>query len=318
MLANARIALYSQSLLPDLRADTGLHYDDARDGIAKVYWSQQELTVGTAASELMQDLGVQFERWSAEKLIAREPSLAPIAGRLAGALYYPSDETGDACLFTRRLGEHCRRLGVEVLTNTTVRRLQRAGNRISAVITDSGPIEAEQIVLATGAEASLLGRPLGLRIPVEPVKGYSITLHTRGLTGLPRLPLIDDLHKVVATPLGDRLRVAGTAEFTGYDTSINPRRIQLLLSQLGGLLPEQRATLAKVERTDWACLRPMTPDGVPIIGPSTIDNLWLNLGAGHLGWTFATGMGRMLADMLAGRKPELAPEAYSPERRTVR
>lgn len=312
--ANTRLARYSLSLMADIQADTGLAYDAAQTGIAKLFWTPGELAAAMRESELLQELGIPYLRWSTDELIAREPALGPIAHRLAGALYYPDDRTGDACLFTRGLGEHCRRRGVTVLTGTVVRRLERRGRRIAAVVTDVGELEAEHVVLANGPEAPWLARSLGLRLPIEPVKGYSITIDGRGLDGLPRLPLIDDRHKVVATPLGQRLRVAGTAEFAGHDTAIRPRRIQLLLTQLGALLPQQAAMLAAAPRRDWACLRPMTPDGVPVIGASGLDNLWLNVGAGHMGWTFAAGMGRMLADLLAGRPTALPPEPYRADR----
>ena len=312
--ANAALALYSQRLMAEIRQDTGLAYDDARAGIVKLGWSRRELTAATREAALMRELGADFESWDVETLLAREPALLPVASRLAGALYFPHDETGDACLFTRRLGEHGRRLGVEVRTSAPVRWLERRGERIVAVHTDDEAIEADGYVLATGAEAGLLARTLGLRLPVEPVKGYSITVEGRGIEGLPRLPLIDDLHKVVLTPLGARLRMAGTAEFTGFDTSVNPRRVALLLEQLGGLLPAHKEALIAAPRTDWACLRPMTPDGVPIVGPSGIENLWLNVGAGHMGWTFAAGLGRMLADQVAGRATALDAGAYALQR----
>lgn len=317
MLANTRLARYSQSLMQELRLQLGLRYDDARTGIAKVCWSARELEQASADSKLMQELGVSYLRWSRDELIAREPALTPVARQLAGGLYYPGDEIGDACRFTRALGEACRDLGVEVLTETTVRALTTAGRKITAVATDRGPLQAGQVVLATGAECGRLARSLGLRVPVEPVKGYSITIDGHGIDGLPRLPLIDDHHKVVLTPLGQRLRMAGTAEFTGFDTAVNPRRIDLLLRQLGRLLPERQAQLASAPRTDWACLRPMTPDGVPILGPSPIGNLWFALGGGHMGWTLAAAMGKLVTDMLAGRQPELDASPYRPGRRSL-
>lgn len=316
-LANTALARYSQGLMAGIRDEAGLSYGDARTGIAKLFWSARDLAAGKAGAELIRELGVDYQSWSTEALIAREPALAPIAHRLAGALYYPGDEIGDACLFTRRLGEHCRRLGVDIRTGVTVQRLQRSGRRIGSVMTDAGPIEADQVVLATGAEAAILARPLGLRLPVEPVKGYSITIDGAGIEGLPRLPLIDDYHKVVLTPLGPRLRMAGTAEFTGFDTRVNARRIALLLRQLGELLPAQHAALSAAPRTDWACLRPMTPDGVPIIGPTPIENLWLNVGAGHMGWTLAAGLGKLLADLMAGRRPALEAAQYRLGRRSL-
>jgi D-amino-acid dehydrogenase len=317
-LANTRLARYSQALMADIRADADPSYAAARSGIAKLFWNAKDLAAAVRFSDVLQEIGVPYRRWSTAELVRHEPALAANAHRLAGALYYPDDETGDTCLFTRGLGDHCRRIGVTIRTGTPVRRLERSGKRIAAVVTEDDRLVPDQVVLASGPEAPRLTRPLGLRLPIEPVKGYSVTIDGRGIDGLPRLPLIDDRHKVVATPLGERLRAAGTAEFTGFDTSINERRIQLLLAQLGAILPQHAARLPTAPRTDWACLRAMTPDGVPIIGPSPIENLWLNVGAGHMGWTLAAGMGRLLADLLAGRPPALASAPYSFERLSPR
>lgn len=318
LLANTRLARYSQQLMTELRHDTGIHYDDARRGIVKLFWGLDELIAAVRVSDALQDIGVPYQRWSIEELIAQEPALAPNVHRLAGALFYPGDETGDACMFTRRLGEHLqRRLGVSVLMGCAVRGLERLGNRIAAVITDAERLEADHVVLASGPEAPLLVRSAGLRLPIEPVKGYSITIDGGGIADLPRLPLIDDRHKIVVTPLGNRLRVAGTAEFTGYDTSVNQRRIRLLLDQVAAILPQRAEQLTAAPRTEWACLRAMTPDGVPIVGPSRIENLWLNVGAGHMGWTLAAGMGRLLADALTGNRSAIDSAVYQVGRSTL-
>lgn len=312
--ANTRLARYSHTLMTTIRAEASIQDDGSDSGIAKIFWDAAELAAATRWSELLQELGVPYERWSNAELVEREPALAASAARLAGALFYPDDATGDTCRFTRQLGAHCQRLGVDIRTSTEVQRLEAAGRQIHTVVTDKGPLAVDQVVLANGPEAPQLIRPLGLNLPIEPVKGYSVTIDTGGIDGLPRLPLIDDRHKIVATPLGTRLRVAGTAEFTGFDTRVNPRRIALLLTELKAILPQRGDALATAPRTDWACLRPMTPDGVPIIGPTRFDNLWLNTGAGHMGWTLAAGAGRLLADLLGRRQPELAATAYSLDR----
>lgn len=313
-LANTRLARYSLEAMATIRAEVAIADDGAQAGIAKLFWQPDQLQAAVAWSELLQELGVPFQRWSREELLAREPALAGCASRLVGALYYPEDASGDTCRFTRQLAQHCQRLGVDVRTATTALRLITSGRRVQAVATDQGRLEADHVVLANGPEAPQLLRPLGLRLPVEPVKGYSITLDTRGLDGLPRLPLIDDHHKIVATPLGTRLRLAGTAEFAGFEHRLNRRRIQLLLAQLQTLLPQRSTELARAPRTEWACLRPMTPDGVPIIGPSRFRNLWLNTGAGHMGWTIAAGAGRVLTDLIGGSQPAIPAKDYAPSR----
>jgi len=313
-LANTRLARYSQQLMAELRETVPLEYDQRRDGIAKIFHDRRELEAAERLSGMLEPLGVPFERWSARTLVEREPALADTESQLAGALYYPEDETGDPHRFTAALGEHCRARGLDLRTDTVVRSMERSGGRITAVLTESGRLAADAVVLAAGAEAPTLARPLGIRLPLEPVKGYSVTIDGTALSGLPRLPLIDDGHKVVMTPLGDRLRAAGTAEFTGVDTRVNGKRIELLLRQMGAALPGLRERLLAAPRTEWACLRAMTPDGPPMVGRSRLDNLWLNVGAGHMGWTFAAGMGRMLTDLMAGRSPDLDPAAYRPDR----
>lgn len=316
-LANTRLARYSLDLMRALRAEQTLHYDNAARGIAKLYWQHSALTEGLHGAELTGELGVAFQHWSVDELIAHEPALTEVAPSLAGALFFPEDETGDTCSFTQGLGERCRELGVDLRTGVSATGLVRSGRRISAVESTAGELEADLVVLATGAETGL-ARKLGLKLPLEPVKGYSITVDGHGVDGLPRLPLIDDFHKIVLTPLGERLRLAGTAEFAGFNTMVNPRRVQLLLRQLGALLPARHEALAAAPRTQWACLRPMSPDGVPIVGESWLENLWLNVGAGHMGWTLAAGMGKLLADLIAGRPPAVEPGDYALSRPSLR
>lgn len=314
MLANTRLARYSLELMPEIRAAADIQDERASSGIAKIFWNASELNAAAHSSRSLQELGVQHVVWSSAELLQHEPALMPNAERLVGGLYYPDDEVGDTCLFTRQLGAFCQAAGVTLRTGETVRALTVKGSRIAAVVTDADRYEPDLVVLATGSEAPGLVRPLGLRLPVEPVKGYSLTLDVSAVEGRLRLPLIDDHHKIVATPLGSRLRVAGTAEFTGADSSISSARISLLRSQLDSLLPQHAATFASAPSTEWACLRPMTPDGVPVIGASPIENLWLNVGAGHMGWTVSAGAGRLLADMIAARPSELETTAFGWER----
>ena len=301
LLANTRLARYSLARMADIRAATDIRYDAAQAGIAKIFWDVNEWQAAVRDAEQLQAHGLSFVPWSRAELLAREPLLDAVGEHLAGAVFYPDDETGDTCLFTRQLGAYCQQQGVAIRTDAPVRALELTAGRQLTVVMDNERLQPDLVVLATGAEAARLVRPLGLRLPVEPVKGYSLTLDVGAMEQRLRLPLIDDHHKIVATPLGERLRVAGTAEFTGFDSRINAARIQLLRKQLTTLLPQYAQAFAQAATTEWACLRPMTPDGVPIIGPSPISNLWFNVGAGHMGWTLAAGAGRLLADMIAAR-----------------
>ena len=180
--------------------------------------------------------------------------------------------------------------------------LETAGDRVAGVITDQGRLEADRYLVALGCAGSGLLRPLGLELPVYPVKGYSVTLELDGWNGAPRVPLVDSGRKLAIVRLGDRLRLAGTAELTGYDTTLNPARGANLLESLGTLLP---AAPNPGAARHWTGLRPMTPDGIPILGASPYANLFLNLGHGHLGWTMACGSARLLADLITGRPPEI-------------
>lgn len=313
-LANTRLARYSQRQMAAVRETTGIHYDQAHAGIVKVFWDQAALSEALELSRIIEPLGIPYSTWSRDELVAAEPALAPNGDRLAGAIFYPEDETGDPYLFTTRLGSFCANQGMDLRTRTSVKAIHRSGRRIDGVSTDAGEIDADAVVLATGAEAPRLARELGVRLPIEPVKGYSVTVDGADVPGLPTLPLIDDHHKVVLTRLGSRLRAAGTAEFTGLDTTVNAGRIELLMHQMSAILPEAGARLHTASRSEWACLRAMTPDGPPIIGPGPLDGLWLNVGAGHMGWTYAAGMGRVLADQLCGETPEIDTTPYRPGR----
>jgi len=311
---NARLAVYSLEVMRALRAETGLHYEERASGILKIFRDRGELERALYASELMAGLGVTFETLDADGVVAREPALDEVHGELAGGLFYPSDEVGDARRFTERLGALAAEQGVTFRLGESVRRLEREGGRISAVITDRGRLTADAYVLATGAEAPVLARQAGLRLPIRPVKGYSATLDVAGKPGVPELPIIDDGRKIVMSRLGERLRIAGTAEFAGYDRSVRDNRVQAVARQGLASLPRLAACVDVAAATPWACLRPMTVDGPPILGETPLPNLFLNTGPGHLGWTFAAGAGRLVADMVHGREPGIAPEGLTLER----
>lgn len=303
---NARLAVYSLQVLQALRAETGLHYDEAGQGILKIFRNGVELDTALRNSQLMAALGVRFEPLDAAAVVAREAALADIRSSLAGGIYYPDDEIGDARLFTERLGDLATARGLTLRLGETVQRLERDGERITAVVTDRGRLTADVYVLATGAAAPLLARQAGIRLPIRPVKGYSATLDVAGKPGAPTLPIIDDGRKIVMSRLGDRLRIAGTAEFAGYDRAILSHRVEAVVRQGLASFPRLAAAVDPATATPWACLRPMTMDGPPILGQTPLRNLFLNTGPGHLGWTFAAGAGRVVADVVQGREPEIS------------
>ncbi|MCH2186607.1 FAD-dependent oxidoreductase, partial [Myxococcota bacterium] len=257
---------------------------------------------------------VEAQLLSPEKAVALEPALAAAAPSLAGAIHHPPDAHGDAHLFCCGLERALRASGVEFDYDTHVTGWVRAGHKVAALETESRLIEADAFVLAAGSHSVELARKLGIQIPVRPAKGYSITLELDSESEHPRMPVIDESLRIALTPLGQRLRAAGTAEFAGYDTQLSESRIQNLLDMLESVYPRCAKTAHQKSMTPWCGLRPVSADGVPVLGSTATPNLFLNTGHGPLGWTLAAGSARMLADLMSGHRPELAPEPYSLDR----
>ena len=307
-----RVALYSRLCLQSLRAETGIAYDQKTEGILHVYRDAREFDHACAAADLMRSHGLKRLAKTPAQCVTIEPALRHVAHELAGGIFTPEDESGDAHLFTKRLAVLAAEKGVEFRWNIPVLGLTRQGNRVSGLATATGTITADAYVLAAGCESPFLARPLGLRLPVIPAKGYSITVPVAGYDGAPNVSITDDEHKMVYSRLGDRLRAAGTAEMAGYDTSLNPKRIAMILDNARALFP-LGGDYARAE--PWAGLRPVTPDSVPLLGRSPLTNLWLNTGHGTLGWTMACGSGRLVAKLVSGKKPEIALDGLGLGRR---
>lgn len=305
-----RVALYSRTCLQQLRAETGIAYDHRSLGILHVYRDRREFDHAAAAARLMGRWGLRRLEKSVKECLAIEPALAASAHELAGGIHTPDDESGDAHEFTRALAIMAGGRGVDFRYGVTVRALLREGNRIVGIETDHGRLTADAYVLAAGSFSPLLARPLGLSLPVIPAKGYSITLPVEG-NGAPSVSITDDEFKMVYSRLGNRLRAAGTAEMTGYDTTLTPARWHLIRDRAQALFP-QAGDYSKAE--PWAGLRPVTPDSVPLLGATPIRNLFLNTGHGTLGWTMACGSGRILADLIAGRQPDIDMDGLGLER----
>jgi len=219
-----------------------------------------------------------------------------------GALRLPGDETGDCFKFSNRLAEMAAALGVKFRWNTRIQGLQVGGGDVTGVHTDAGLRQADRVVLALGSFSPQLLAPVGIRIPVYPVKGYSITVPITDPAGAPESTIMDETHKVAVTRLGDRIRVGGTAELAGYSMNLREPRRATLEHVVSDLFPAG-GDLGRAEF--WCGLRPMTPDGTPIIGTTPVKNLLLATGHGTLGWTMAAGTGRVIADMVSGRQPDI-------------
>ncbi|MGH8481816.1 MAG: D-amino acid dehydrogenase [Nevskiaceae bacterium] len=314
MDANLRLASYSLEMVRELRASLKLAYDELSHGTLKVFRDRKAFDAAAARNTVLSGLGLDVRTVSPAEAATLEPALAPAREQLVGAIYCPTDESGDARAFTLALADHARAAGVQFQFDRPVTRFEHAGGRINAAFAGGTRYEAEQFVVAAGSWSPQLLRPLGLALPVRPVKGYSITVPTGHWSGAPRMPVIDEALHAAATPLGARLRVAGTAEIAGYDESPTPARIDNLFKLLLELFPAYPQPLDRAGAQPWAGLRPMSPDGVPYIGRFGCDNLFVNTGHGHLGWTLAAGSGALLSDLMLGKAPQLPPGPYHPSR----
>lgn len=305
------IAEYSRDSLRDLRRDIGIQYDERSQGTLQLFRYQAQLDGTGEDIAVLKQYGVPFEVLSREGCIAVEPALAGVKEKFAGGLRLPQDETGDCHMFTQALAKHAQALGVRFMFNTGIDRIVTDGSRVSGVATSAGMLQADAYVLALGSYSSRMAAPLGISLPVYPVKGYSITVPIKDASGAPESTVMDESYKVAITRLGNRIRVGGTAEISGFSTKLYDARRATLDHSLTDLFP-RGGDLSRA--TFWSGLRPMTPDGPPVIGPTQYANLHLNTGHGTLGWTMSCGSGRVLADMLSGRKPEVDVSALSVDR----
>jgi D-amino-acid dehydrogenase len=297
-----RLCRYSQQQLQDVTAREQLEYDRISRGLLYLYRDAASFERGRAHMSILVENGLPLETLDAATVAEREPALAHARERIAGAIYCPSDESGDAHRFTRALKDVCERLGVRFVFEAPIKAIEAAGDRIEGVRTQAGVIEGDDYVLALGAWSPILARPLGYRLAVYPVKGYSATFPCGPEHRPPEMGGVDENHLVAWARFGARLRFTATADFAGYDTRYTPNDFASILQSARELFPDG----ADYSQPGyWAGLRPMTPEGTPIIGRSRHRNLYLNTGHGHMGWTMSCGTAKLLADIMAGRKPEL-------------
>ena len=306
-----RLAEYSRDCLRQLRADTGIAYDERAQGTLQLFRTPKQLDATGADIDILRRFGVPFEVLDRDGCLRHEPALARVRDKLAGGLRLPGDETGDCFQFTQQLAAMATEAGAQFRYGASVRQLAVAGGRIDGVAVSSGAVIADAYVLALGSYSPLLARPLGLDLPVYPVKGYSLTVPITDAAGAPESTVMDETHKVAVTRLGNRIRVGGTAELAGYDLRLRAARRSTLEHVVSDLFPAG-GDVARAEF--WTGLRPMTPDGTPIVGPTRYPNLYLATGHGTLGWTMAAGTGRVVADLISGRKPEIDLEGLTLER----
>ena len=302
-----RLALYSRTMLQQLRRETGMAYDHLEKGILHLHSDEADFAHAHARVLLMQEYGCAMELKTTQELLAIEPALKATRIRIIGATYSPEDESGDAHQFTQNLAAACRDQGVGFRYETSVEAITAAGDAVTgAALRDARGsrevVAADACVVALGSYSPFLLASVGVRVPVYPVKGYSVTAPLAHPDAAPTVCLTDESAKIAVTRLGNRLRSAGTAELTGYDTSLNEARCRAIIERVEELFPEA-GDFSNASR--WAGLRPATPSNVPLIGRARYRNLFVNTGHGTLGWTLACGSGKAVADLISGRRPEV-------------
>ena len=308
-----RLAEYSRDRLRDLRTLTGIAYDDRQRGLLQLFRTQAQADHVVDDTTVLDRLGVPYTILDRAQAIAHEPALANVSEKFIGGLKLPGDETGDAFLFTQRLAALAADAGVTFLYDTAIERLTTEAGRITGVVTATGTYTADSYVVAIGSYSPLLLKGAGIDLPVYPVKGYSITMPVDDEARAPVSTVMDETFKVAITRLGHRIRVGGTAELAGYSKRLRTPRRRTLEHSVTDLFPGAGDTSKAIF---WTGLRPMTPDGPPVIGPTKYSNLWLNTGHGTLGWTMACGSGALLADLVSGARPNIEHEDLGLDRYT--
>ena len=306
-----RVAEYSRDLLKTLRADTGITYDERMQGTLQLFRTQHQVNDAHKDIEVLAQYGVAYEVLDKAGCIAAEPGLGASDAPIAGGLRLPGDETGDCHIFTTKLAALAVELGVVFRYGVTINGLDVQGGAVAGVQTSAGRITGDRYIMAMGSFSPRLGRTIGIDLPIYPVKGYSITAPIVGEATAPVSTVLDESYKIAITRLGDRIRVGGMAELSGYNSELSPKRRETLAFCVNELFPGAGDT---AKASFWTGMRPMTPDSTPIIGVSKLPNLYINSGHGTLGWTMACGSARVITDMISGTKPDIDVSDLGPGR----
>jgi D-amino-acid dehydrogenase len=297
-----RVAEYSRDKMIELRAATGIAYEGRQQGTLQLFRTQKQLDHIHGDVEVLQQYGVPYEVLDPKGCIAVEPGLATAAVPFVGALRLPNDDTGDCRLFTEKLAAIASNLGVTFQHDTTIDGIDASGDTVTGIRTSRGLLTADAYIGAMGSYTPEMVAPLGIRLPVYPIKGYSLTVPITDAAVAPVSTVMDETYKVATTRFDDRIRIGGTAEIAGWDKTLRPHRRGPLERSLRDLFP-RAGDVSKA--TFWCGLRPMTPDGTPVIGRTRYGNFYLNTGHGTLGWTMAAGSGQVIADIVAGKAPDI-------------
>ncbi|WEK44636.1 MAG: D-amino acid dehydrogenase [Candidatus Sphingomonas colombiensis] len=299
------LAEFSRDELKVLRERLGIAYDHRTQGTLQLFRTEKQLAGSTKDMAVLDDFGVDYDLLDRAGCVAAEPGLAATSDKFVGGVRLPGDETGDCQMFTRSLADWLAANGVDFRYETTIEALESDGARVTGVRTDRGVVQGDAYLVAMASYSPALLKPFGMQLPVYPVKGYSITVPIADPAAAPVSTLLDETYKIAITRLGDRVRVGGMAEISGFDRSLSPRRRATLLHSLNDLFPG--GAIIDGETNFWSGLRPMTPDGPPVVGKTPVDNLFLNTGHGTLGWTMACGSGHLIASLIGGTKPAVDP-----------
>ena len=299
-----RLSLYSKRVLGKLCEKENITFHHLKTGILHIFRKEAELELEIKQAAYQATLGCNYTILDSIGCLEKEPALMQTDEKIIGGIHFPLDETGDIHLFTKNLVEICKAKGVKFLFNTTVNRLDITGNHINGVWCDNRLLTADKVVMALGAYSPLALTGTKIRLPIYPMKGYSMSFNVEGKTDTPMMSITDQSHKIVYSRLGNIVRVAGTAEFAGYDMAVRDERILPIHNAAKRLFP-QLASIDSDRITDWACLRPSTPSGAPMLGHTPYDNLFVNTGHGTLGWTLACGSAKIVAAIVAGKVPEI-------------
>lgn len=309
-LVKLRLAQYSQKMLNEIAETEKIDYHDIHDGVLYLYRDPKRFEAGIKKMKLVQDHGQKQDVLDPDGVAEAEPALAPVKHKLAGAIYAVTDSSGDGVKFSKELQKVCEKMGARFEFGTGVRKLVANGSKIQGVVTEQGdPVTGDVYVLSAGVQSTPIARTVGVKLPIAPAKGYSATFPVKdGGKRVPRIGGVDEELLVAWCRMGDRMRMTSSAEFTGYETTWKERDFRIIKRLAYDLLPEA----ADYDRGTYrACNRPMTPDGPPILSTAKHDNLFINSGHGHMGFTMACGSSRLVADLIDGRDTEMSLEGMT-------
>ena len=306
-----RVAEYSRNCLRELRQEINIQYDHRTQGTLQLFRSESQVTSSKKDIQVLNECGVDHKILTPDDCLAYEPALHHTIDKVVGGIHLPNDETGNCHIFVTQLAKECESLGVKFVMDTNIEKLNKQGNEIVNVSTSKGELTADAYLMALGSYSKHMLADIGIKVPVYPIKGYSLTLPIEDFSAAPESTIMDETYKVAITRLGDQIRVGGTAEITSYNLALSEKRRKNIEFSIADLFPHA-ADLAKAEF--WTGLRPMTPDGTPILGKTKIDNLFLNTGHGTLGWTMSLGSAKFISDVISDKTPDIDDSGLSIDR----